>query len=125
MIDEEVKKIFDEASARCEQILTEHADQLRAIAEYLLEHETMEAEEFNYFFEHGEFMPMAPQDLRKVREDATIERPAKKISMTDGETAEPAQATEAAQPAEPAAETPVTDPPAPEAPAQEPEQKGE
>ena len=125
MIDEEVKKIFDEASARCEQILTEHADQLRAVAEYLLEHETMEAEEFNYFFEHGEFMPMAPQDLRKVREDATIERPAKKISMTDGETAEPAQATEDAQPAEPAAETPVTDPPAPEAPAQEPEQKGE
>ena len=125
MIDEEVKQIFDEASARCEQILTEHADQLRAIAEYLLEHETMEAEEFNYFFEHGEFMPMAPQDLRKVREDATIERPAKKISMTDGETAEPAQATEAAQPAESAAGTPVTDPPAPEAPAQEPEQKSE
>ena len=84
MIDEEVKKIFDEASARCEQILTEHADQLRAIAEYLLEHETMEAEEFNYYFEHGEFMPMAPQDLRKVKEDKTIERPARKISMTDG-----------------------------------------
>ena len=60
MIDEEVKKIFDEASSRCEKILLEHADQLRAIAEYLLEHETMEAEEFNYFFEHGEFMPMAP-----------------------------------------------------------------
>ena len=84
MIDEEVKKIFDEASARCEQILTEHADQLRAIAEYLLVHETMEAEEFNYFFEHGEFMPLAPQDARKVREDSTIERPAKKISMIDG-----------------------------------------
>ena len=84
LIDEEVKKIFDEASALCEKILTEHADQLRAIAEYLLEHETMEAEEFNYFFEHGEFMPMAPQDLRKVKEDRSIERPARKISMTDG-----------------------------------------
>ena len=97
IIDEEVKKIFDEASAKCEQILTEHADQLRAIAEYLLEHETMEAEEFNYFFEHGEFMPMAPQDLRKVKEDKTIERPARKISMSDGDAApasEPAPAPE-------------------------------
>ena len=103
MIDEEVKKIFDEASAKCEQILTEHADQLRAIAEYLLEHETMEAEEFNYFFEHGEFMPLAPQDLRKVKEDKTIERPARKISMTDGEAvpaAEPAPAESAPAPAE-------------------------
>ena len=103
IIDEEVKKIFDEASAKCEQILTEHADQLRAIAEYLLEHETMEAEEFNYFFEHGEFMPMAPQDLRKVKEDKTIERPARKISMTDGEAvpaAEPAPAESAPAPAE-------------------------
>ena len=95
IIDEEVKKIFDEASAKCEQILTEHADQLRAIAEYLLEHETMEAEEFNYFFEHGEFMPMAPQDLRKVKEDKTIERPARKISMTGGETAPASEAAPA------------------------------
>ena len=53
IIDEEVKAIFDKAAAECERILTGHADQLRAIAEYLLVHETMEAEEFNYYFEHG------------------------------------------------------------------------
>ena len=47
IIDEEVKAIFDKAAAECERILTGHADQLRAIAEYLLVHETMEAEEFN------------------------------------------------------------------------------
>ena len=88
IIDEEVKAIFDKAAAECERILTEHADQLRAIAEYLLVHETMEAEEFNYYFEHGEFMPLAPQEARKVREDTTIERPARKISMTDGYTEE-------------------------------------
>ncbi len=106
MIDEEVKMIFDEASARCEQILTEHADQLRAIAEYLLEHETMEAEEFNYFFEHGEFMPLSPSEVRKAREDRTIERPARKISMTDGYAAD--QAPEAPAPdAEPASEVPA------------------
>ena len=88
IIDEVVKAIFDKAAVECERILTEHADQLRAIAEYLLVHETMEAEEFNYYFEHGEFMPLAPQEARKVREDTTIERPARKISMTDGYTEE-------------------------------------
>ena len=84
IIDEEVKKLFDRASEMCEWILTEHAQQLRDIAEYLLEHETMEAEEFNYYFEHGEFMPISAKKIREARNDATIERPARHISMTDG-----------------------------------------
>ena len=117
IIDEEVKKIFDEASARCEQILTEHAKELCAIAEYLLEHETMEAEEFNYFFEHGEFMPMPPREARKAREDASIERPAKKISMTDGYAEEGQAPTEA--PTEAPAETPTETPAEAETPAAE------
>ena len=83
-IDEEVKMIFDRASKMCEDILSAHADQLRDIAEYLLEHETMEAEEFNYYFEHGEFMPISAKKIREARNDATIERPARHISMTDG-----------------------------------------
>ena len=110
MIDEEVKKIFDEASARCEQILTEHAEQLRDIAEYLLIHETMEAEEFNYYFDHGEFMPIPPQDLRRARNDTTIERPAKKISMTDGYAEAEAKPAETPAPEEGA--PPATEPPA-------------
>ena len=84
MIDEEVKHIFDAASEACEKLLSEHADELRAIAEYLLEHETMDAEEFNYFFEHGSFMPESAKAARNVKHDDTIERPARKISMTDG-----------------------------------------
>ena len=88
VIDEEVKSIFDSASALCEKILTEHRDQLIAIAEYLLRNETMEAEEFNYFFEHGEFMPISPKAARQAANDSTIERPARKISMTDGYTEE-------------------------------------
>ena len=39
LIDEEVKRIFDEAAARCEEILSAHSDELTAIAEYLLVHE--------------------------------------------------------------------------------------
>ena len=84
LIDEEVKVIFDQAAAECERILSEHAEQVRAIAEYLLENETMEAEEFNYYFEHGEFMPISAKAAKAAAADPTIERPAKKISMTDG-----------------------------------------
>ena len=84
MIDEEVKKIFDEASDRCKQILSEHSEQLRAIAEYLLVHESMEKEVFDYFFAHGEFPAEDPKMARQARNDTTIERPALKISMTDG-----------------------------------------
>ena len=110
IIDEEVKKLFDKAAAECEQILSEHADELKAIAEYLLAHETMEAEEFNYFFEHGEFMPLTPKQTRMVREDSTIERPARKISMTDG-YAEEAKAEPAVEET-PAIEAPVEETPA-------------
>ena len=106
-IDEEVKRIFDNAAERCTGILTEHAEQLRAIAEYLLLHETMEAEEFNYYFDHGEFMPISPKETRAARDDRTIERPARKISMTDGYAEDKAETEETAgdDADEPAAET--------------------
>ena len=104
LIDEEVKRIFDEAQALCEKILSEHAKELEDIAEYLLKHETMEAEEFNYYFEHGEFMPLTPKQTRAVREDTTIERPARKISMVDEAPENPQtlhEASDAEAPAEP------------------------
>ena len=85
LIDEEVKAIFEEATKKCEQILTEHADQLKDIAEYLLIHETMDADEFNYYFEHGEFMPEPMRLAKNVKNDPTIECPAKKISMSSEE----------------------------------------
>ena len=100
IIDEEVKAIFDAAAARCEEILTAHADQLRGLAEYLLVHETIEAEEFNYFFEYGEFMPESIRAAKMARHDKTIERPARKISMTDGYAEEQKPSEEAAGPGE-------------------------
>ena len=92
IIDEEVKAIFDRAAAECERILTEHRAQLIDIAEYLLVHETMEAETFNYFFEHGEFPPEERKLARQARNDSTIERPARKISMIDGYAGEAGEA---------------------------------
>lgn len=103
IIDEEVKALFDRAAELCQQILTDHANELRDIAEYLLVHETMEADEFNYYFDHGEFMPESMKAGRNVIHDDTIERPARKISMTDGYTEEKANPDE--EKAEPAPET--------------------
>ena len=116
LIDEEVKRIFDEAQALCEKILTEHSKELEDIAEYLLKHETMEAEEFNYYFEHGEFMPLTPKQTRAVREDTTIERPARKISMVDGYAETPAEPVGTDLPGGP--QTPA-EPAAPDTPAEE------
>ena len=84
IIDEEVKAIFDRASAECRKILTDHSEQLIAIAEYLLENETISADEFNYYFEHGEFMPEFMKEAKQAVNDKTIERPARKIAMFDG-----------------------------------------
>ena len=112
-IDEEVRKIFDEASRTCEKILTEHAEQLRAVAEYLLVHETLEGDEFEYFFEHGEFMPEEEKQGRKARYDRTIERPARKIARFD-EPAGPAPAAqEEAAPAAAPEESPEETAPVP------------
>ena len=74
MIDEEVKHIFDEAYALCDKILGEHRDLLIATAEYLLEHETMEGEDFAYFCEHGGQLPPPREDKSdEAYEDETAD----------------------------------------------------
>ena len=90
IIDEEVKRIFDEASAKCEELLTEHRNTLIDVAEYLLVNESMEGEDFDYFCDHGELPPK--------KEEAPAEEP---TSATE----EPGQPEEIAAPAEEASET--------------------
>ena len=80
LIDEEVKRIFDEAAELCEKILTEHRDTLIGVAEYLLENESMERETFDYYCEHGTFPE--PKPAPAIQDD-TIERPARKIARFD------------------------------------------
>jgi len=53
-IDEEVRRMVEEASRRCEEILTEKRSILDAVAHYLLENETMERETFLKVYS-GEF----------------------------------------------------------------------
>ncbi len=45
-IDDEVKALIDRAYARCSQILTEDAQKLSEVAEYLMEHESMTGAQF-------------------------------------------------------------------------------
>ena len=49
-IDEEIRRIIDEAYDRCRTILEQYRPQLVEVAEYLLQHETMTAEEFQKVF---------------------------------------------------------------------------
>ncbi len=46
LIDAEIKRIVDEAYAHCKSILQRDMDKLETVAHFLLEHETMTAEEF-------------------------------------------------------------------------------
>ncbi len=107
LIDEEVKRIFDEAMAACEKILTEHRDELVGVAEYLLEHESMDGADFHYYCENGKLPPKKDP----VINDPTIEPPAKHISYTNERPVAPAYqpdppAPEAEVPTEESAEGP-------------------
>lgn len=50
-IDEEIKRVVGEAGTRCRSLLESHRAQLDAVAQYLLQHETMEREEFVAVFD--------------------------------------------------------------------------
>ncbi|MGM9522538.1 MAG: ATP-dependent zinc metalloprotease FtsH [Oscillospiraceae bacterium] len=74
IIDEEIKRIFDEASKQCEELLEEHRDMLIATAEYLLEHESMTGEQFNYMCDHnGELPPEDNTPTSTASNDTIIE----------------------------------------------------
>ena len=49
-IDEEIKSIIDSASNRCREILSSHADKVKATAELLLEKEKVDSYEFEALF---------------------------------------------------------------------------
>ena len=55
-IDEEMKRIIDEAYCRCETILKENYDKLREVAEFLLANETMSRKQFEACMK-GELVP--------------------------------------------------------------------
>jgi cell division protease FtsH len=49
-IDQEIRRLIDEAYERAEAVLTEHMDKLKAISELLIERETIDADEMEALF---------------------------------------------------------------------------
>ncbi len=107
VIDEEVKRIFDDASALCEKILREHADIVVGVAEYLLINETMDGPDFVAYCDTHVLPANVKLDAEPAAETPAAEAPA-----------EPEEA-----PAEP--EEIPAGPEAPEAPAAEDAGSGE
>ena len=54
VIDEEIKRIIDECYKKCETLLTENRDKLDNIANALVEHEKLDAKEFEEVFTNGQ-----------------------------------------------------------------------
>ena len=51
LIDEEVKTLLDRAYAKCREILQRDRDKLETVAQFLLEHETMDAAQFRLVYD--------------------------------------------------------------------------
>ena len=50
-IDDEVKNLIDRAYAHCKQLLSDNAEKMQALCDYLLEHESMTGEQFEALME--------------------------------------------------------------------------
>ena len=105
IIDEEVRKIFDQALTRAESILREHSDVLVALAEYLLVNETMTGEDFAYFCEHKCLPPLPEKSPEVQKAEAELlsggEAGAEEMAETPEEGSEaPAEENEDAPEAE-------------------------
>ena len=55
-IDEEVKKLIDQAYSHCKQILTDNGEKLMRVVDYLMEHETITGEQFADLMENREVL---------------------------------------------------------------------
>lgn len=83
-IDDEVKHIFDDAMAKCEEILLAHKNILVATAEYLLQNETMDGEDFTWLCEHEGQLPA--KKVRPKNDDGVFIEFSKDYQQTREET---------------------------------------
>ena len=72
-IDQEVQRLVADAYDRCERILNDNRDKLEAVASYLLEHETMEREEFVAVFDQPDAQKAEqPTDLPAEKQEPSL-----------------------------------------------------
>ena len=101
LIDEEIKAILDTAYARCREILSQNMDALERTAQYLLEFETMSAEDFQLVFQPPEVLERRKAEERVQRTRQAEEKDAEQARLQAAREAEMArrlqEADEAAQ----------------------------
>ena len=79
-IDDEVKALIDRAYDQCRQILTDNADKVHAVVEYLLEKESMTGEQFEAIMEGREVGESSATAMFDGLEEAPVEEaPAQEI----------------------------------------------
>ena len=97
LIDEEIKALLDSAYARCLEILSQHQEELERTAQYLLEFETMSAEDFKLVFDDPDALERRKAEERVRRLRAAEEAAAEQARLQAEQEAEAARRRQAAE----------------------------
>ena len=97
LIAEEIKALLDTAYTRCRQILSENMDALERTAQYLLEFETMSADDFKLVFDDPDALEQRKAEERTQREREESERAAKEARLKAEREAERQRQQEVAE----------------------------
>ena len=97
LIDEEIKALLDTAYTRCRQILSENMAALERTAQYLLEFETMSANDFKLVFDDPDALEQRKAEERTQREREESERAAKEARLKAEREAERQRQQEVAE----------------------------
>ena len=68
-IDREVRSILEKQYARAKEVLSEHIESLKAVAEALIEYETLEGKEVTVLIDGGVIERAPPEKKMKTREE--------------------------------------------------------
>ena len=74
VIDEEIKRIIDECYTKCEALLTDNRSKLDNIANALIEHEKLDAKEFEEVFSNGSISAKEEPEEVKTEENTAVEQ---------------------------------------------------
>ena len=105
-IDSEMRDIIDEAYETCRRTLTEHIDQLHALAQALMEREKLNEKEFNAVMAGETLTPREDPDAKPAEDQLAVQPVEQAETAEAAEPAEPAEAVDAAPQEAPAPETP-------------------
>ncbi|MDY3015272.1 MAG: ATP-dependent zinc metalloprotease FtsH [Evtepia sp.] len=97
LIDEEIKAILDAAYARCKEILSQNMDALERTAQYLLEFETMSAEDFTLVFGPPEALEQRKEEIRIKRSKEAEEKAQEQARLQAEREAEAARRLQEAE----------------------------